>query len=144
MRSLKILLLVSSLALVHPLTACGGDDSSDSADDQIAVDAPAGIDGTPTADSPTSTIMAVTCPATPDATVTTEGFAFSPMAVTISAGQIVKFTPAAAHDVVPDAPTTDPGLSVGFGEVKCLQFAAVGTYHFKCAPHNFKGTITVN
>jgi plastocyanin len=49
------------------------------------------------------------------------------------------------HSVVPDTSAeTDTGLRVGFSETKCLKFTVAGTFHFKCDPHGFMGTITVN
>lgn len=109
-----------------------------------------GDDGgtTPQADAPpnnTAVVKAVTCPATADAAVATAGNAFDPPTSTISVDGIVQFTMDATHNVVPNAAggMTDPGLTVNFGETKCLQFTAAGTYHFKCNPHGFTGSITV-
>ena len=49
------------------------------------------------------------------------------------------------HDVVPDtSTTTDTGLAVDFGKTACLKFSKAGTFGFKCQPHSFKGSITVN
>ena len=68
-----------------------------------------------------------------------------PNAVTISAGQIVKFTSGPSHNVVPVFPNSDSGLSVGFGATKCLRFTEAGTYNYRCQPHpSMTGTITVN
>ena len=80
------------------------------------------------------------------ATVTTSNSAnsFSPSATTISVNQIVKFTNSSAHDVAPTGASTDTGLRVGFGATKCLRFTKAGTFGFKCTPHGFTGSITVN
>ena len=154
MKSLAFLVLASAFAL----SACGGDDSGDGTTDSTAIDAPVtadarpGIDAPPGADAPpaTSRVMEVTCPATVAATVVTTGGSsssavFSPAAVTISVNDIVKFTMPSSHSVVPDAPTTDDGLKVGFSSTKCLKFTAADTYHYRCSPHTgIKGTVTVN
>ena len=121
-------LLVLSLAL----TACGG-----------------GGDGDPTPDSPppaNATVMSVTCDDTEAAEVeTTGGFRFAPQAVTITVGQVVKFTNSAQHSVVPGASPTDPGMQAGFNKSTCLKFTEAGTFNYKCSPHSsMTGTITVN
>lgn len=102
----------------------------------------------PQVDAPpnnTATVEAVTCPATADAAITTTGSAFDPASTTISVGQVVQFTMPSTHNVVPNSAggTTDPNLTVNFSETKCLKFTAAGTYHFKCQPHGFTGSITV-
>lgn len=110
-----------------------------------------GDDGgtTPQVDAPNNTaaVKAVTCPATADAAVTTNaaGTAFEPASSTISVNGIVQFTMTSSHNVVPNSAggMTDAGLTVNFGETKCLQFTTAGTYHFKCNPHGFAGSITV-
>ncbi|MEZ4366118.1 MAG: plastocyanin/azurin family copper-binding protein [Kofleriaceae bacterium] len=109
------------------LLACGGDD------------APATVDAAPTFDAPPGAVVEVTCPASPDAEVTTNGFAYEPQATTISVGEVVRFTPAPAHDVDSD----DGEFHVGFGATACLRFDEAGTYPFRCTPHQFTGTVTV-
>ncbi len=120
-------LLVSMVAMV----ACG-DDGGDTKMDA------AGGGGA---------VEAVTCPGTADAEVTTAdgSFMFMPAATSISVNQTVKFTNSSTHDVAPDAGAgmTDSALSVAKGATKCFKFTAAGTYHIKCNPHDFKGTITV-
>lgn len=117
------------------LSACGGDDG--------------GSSGTPdagnTADANTNKVQAVTCPATVDATVTTKpsGESYDPMMTTVPVNAIVKFEMPGDHHVAPNPTSGDPGLSVGFGETKCLKFTAAGTYGFYCTPHGFSGTIVV-
>ncbi len=116
------------------LAACGGDPD------------PATPDAASTADASTNKVQAVTCPTTADATVTTSATidAYDPMSTTVPVNAVVKFVMPAAHNVVPNTQTTsDPGLSVNFGETKCLKFTAAGSYGFYCAPHGFTGTIVV-
>lgn len=120
-----------SLALAFVVVAaCGGGGSTPS------IDAPAsGGNKVTTVDCATNA---------PTATVATQNFMFTPAATTIAVGQVVKFQLESVHDVVPDtSTTTDPGLAVGFGATACLKFTAAGTFGFKCQPHGFKGTITV-
>ncbi|HEU4734785.1 MAG TPA: hypothetical protein VFT22_43135 [Kofleriaceae bacterium] len=127
----------SSLALVITLAACGSSDSGSSPDAPSARDAPA------------PAVVAVTCPATVPLTVDAPDgelrFVFTPATPSIAVGGIVKFTTHAEHDVVPDpaAAQTDQGLDVDFNSTRCLMFTRTGTFGFKCAPHGFKGAITV-
>ena len=115
--------------------ACGGDDGGGG-----------GLtDGGNQADA-AGAVAEVTCPSTPDATVTTTNMvdAYMPMATTISVNGVVKFVMASSHNVTPNTiTTTDPAISVNFGQTKCLRFAQAGTYGFYCMPHGFSGTITV-
>jgi len=84
------------------------------------------------------------CPATTDATViTTSANMYMPMATTITQGQVVKFTMNAAHDVAPNG-ASSTGLVVPLGGERCYRFTSPGTFSFKCTPHGFTGTITVN
>ncbi|MBA3541749.1 MAG: hypothetical protein H0T79_19200 [Deltaproteobacteria bacterium] len=113
------------------LAACGDDGGS-----------------TPTVDAPpvaASTVEALACPGGEAAEVTTVNGtnAFMPNAVTITAGQVVKFTMSSTHNVIP-ASGGDVNLKVNFSETKCLKFTAAGSFGFKCGPHQFLGTITVN
>ncbi|HVK84306.1 MAG TPA: hypothetical protein VM513_09365 [Kofleriaceae bacterium] len=141
------------------LLACGDDGGGSSIDakqiDAKQIDAPsdapidggmvdAPIDGPPMIDA-LQTVFTVTCPNTPDATIVTSGSNYSPNAVTISQNGIVKFDMSGTnHDVVPlTTMATDPGLQVGLGESECLQFTATGTFNFKCGPHSFTGSVTV-
>ena len=97
-------------------------------------------------DANTNKVQAVTCPATVDATVTAEstGFSYMPMSTTIPINGIVKFVMPSAHNVQPNTVSpSDPGLSVNFGETKCLKFTTAGTFSFFCGPHGFAGTVTV-
>jgi len=117
-----------SLALVFA-AACGGGGSTPS------IDAPASGNKVTTVDCATNA---------PTATVATQNFTFTPATTTIAVGQVVKFQLESVHDVVPDPTTaTDAGLTVGFGATACLKFTAAGTFGFKCDPHGFKGSITV-
>jgi plastocyanin len=121
-----------SIVTCLALAACGGGGSSSP---DAAVDAPV-----------VAKVAEVTCPATPDATVmTVDGtFSYMPNAVTITQGQVVKFTTSSTHDVAPNTTGSDPALRVGFGATKCFRFTVPGTYGFHCTPHAFTGTITVN
>lgn len=118
------------------LAACGGGDGDDP-----PADSPAGTDST------ASAIMVVTPCTGESATVTADpsdgATTYMPAATTISVGQIVKFDMPNAHNVAPNSAAEDDGLNVGFGQTKCLKFTAAGTYKFKCTPHSFVGTITV-
>lgn len=118
------------------LAACGGDDGGG----MVTADAANTVDAVAA-----NKVVSVTCPATPDATVgiSTGGTAYAPMATTVPVNAIVKFVMTATHDAKPNTlTTTDPGLSVGFGETKCLKFTAAGTYGFFCSAHSFVGTVT--
>jgi plastocyanin len=120
-----------SFALISFAAACGGGGDGDSKDAAI--------------DSPAATIVRVDpCPGTADATVlTTSANMYMPMATTITQGQVVKFTMNAAHDVAPNG-ATSTGLVVPLGGERCYRFTSPGAYPFKCTPHGFTGTITVN
>lgn len=123
-----------SFALVLGLAACGGDDGDNTPADAAAPDSAGG-----------GAVM-VTCPATPAATVTTTNAAnaYTPKDVTITQGQVVKFTMSSAHDVAPLNASSDPNLRVGFGQERCFMFTATGNFPFKCTPHGFTGSVTVN
>lgn len=114
--------------------ACGDDGGDDGSTDGTVPDGPSG-----------NRVTTVTCPASPAATIATNtaGTAYEPSAATISVGQAVRFDLGSTHDVAPADNTQDPGLVVGLGGDACLQFSAAGTYRFKCSPHGFVGTITV-
>ena len=122
------------LALV--LAACGG------GGDDAPADSPTGTD------SSASNIMVVTPCTGETATVTADpsdsATTYMPASTTVAVGQIVKFDLPNAHNVAPNTAADDDGLSVGFGQTKCLKFTAAGTYKFKCTPHGFVGTIVVN
>jgi plastocyanin len=122
-----------TLVLAFVLGACGG-----GGDD----------DDNPPVDSPVvqSSIQAVDPCTGESATVTTDDatFSYMPAATTISQGQIVKFVTSQTHDVAPKTSADDPGLKVNFNQTKCLRFTEAGTFNFKCTPHGFTGTITVN
>jgi plastocyanin len=125
--------LVSCVSLVV-LAACGG------SDDPAGVDAPGG-----NVDAAAPSVVEVSPCAGESATVITDGtFKYSPMATTITLDQIVKFDMDPSHDVAPNGAMSDPGLRVGFGATKCLRFTKAGTFNFKCTPHGFTGSVTVN
>jgi plastocyanin len=111
--------------------ACGG--GSNPADAKVFHDAPGG----------SATVMAVTCPGTPAATVMDNTGVYSPMSVTITQGQIVKFVNDPTHDVSPNTTGSDSGLHVDFGLTGCLMFTHTGTFGFHCSQHGFMGSVTV-
>ena len=118
------------------LAACGGDDGGGA-----LADAPRSDTG-----GSANKVMAVTCPTTADAMVTISagGMAYSPAAQNVPKNAVVKFVMTATHNTAPNPQTTtDPGLTVGFGETKCLKFTETGTFGFYCSAHGFAGTITV-
>ena len=113
------------------LVACGGggDDDNTGDDDAPAPDA-----------AEASSVVEVDCAsATIAETITTSGFNYSPMSVTISANEVVEFTPAGSHDVA----SNDGLFSVGFGGHKCFRFEEAGTFVFHCTPHLFTGSVIV-
>jgi plastocyanin len=67
-----------------------------------------------------------------------------PKTLSISVGQVVKFTMPSTHNVIPAMlGTTDAGLMVGLNQTKCLMFTKASVFNFQCGPHSFVGTITV-
>jgi plastocyanin len=152
--------LRSTLVLLAALAACSS--STSNTDPNPTPDAPGSppsdaapppTDAAPRADAapdapppPPATVVAVTCPATPAGAITaldSNDKAYIPSSVTITVGQIVKFTMPSSHDVEPNPTMSDPGLSVGFGQTKCLMFNHTGTFGFHCGPHQFTGTVVV-
>lgn len=135
-------------ALLLALAACGDDGTGppQGGDAPPAGDAPLVdarlVDAPP--DAPRF-VFEVTCPGTPDADITTNESprAFTPATASIPLGGIVRFSPGGSHNVAP-VPPSDPGLQVGFGQTRCLQFTVAGTFNFRCSPHpDMTGTITV-
>ena len=112
-----------ALSVLLATTACGGDDGGGTA-----------------VDAPSSTVARVQCGgATIAGTVTAFGFAFTPMATTISVGQVVQFMMSATHNAI-----SDEGLfTADFNATVCYRFDAARTYPFHCGPHGFTGTIVV-
>ena len=142
----------SFVALAIVVAACGGDDGGTHHDAATAGDGSGSSDASVSdampADAPGDAqafVLTVTCDGTAKGPITTNGFAFDPNTLTINVGEMVRFTMPVNHNVVPDptAALTDPGLRVDFNEDKCLQFTATGTFGYKCQPHGFKGSITV-
>ena len=124
-----------SLALLFVFAACGGSGSNSP-------------DASGQSDAAAATVMAVTCPATVPLTVdapdTDLRFVFTPSNSPLPVGSIVKFTMHNDHNVAPSLTgPTDPGLMVNFNETKCLMFTHTGTFGFRCVPHGFTGTITI-
>jgi plastocyanin len=132
--------------LVALLAGCGGGSNPPGQDDAASIDGPprdAAIDALP--DAPTL-VQRVTCPSTPAATVMTSNFMFTPATVNVVVGGIVRFAPENIHRVVPHmTKPSDPGMNSGStGEVRCLQFTAVGAFNYQCGPHpSMEGLVTV-
>jgi plastocyanin len=81
----------------------------------------------------------------PDAVITTTGFAFTPSDVTISAGQVVQFSPASTHNMTAGAPGAPTGEFATVTSMEtCLRFTAAGSFPFFCSVHpTMAGTVTV-
>lgn len=129
-----------AFALIISLTACGGGGG----DDPLPTDSASNPSDGP---APVATVETVTCDGTESASIeSTGGFRFSPNNVTITVGQVVKFTSGPNHNVIPGKAPTDPGLKIsGFGATGCLKFTAAGQFNFRCQPHSsMTGTVTVN
>ncbi len=91
-----------------------------------------------------ATVQMVTCPATPAGTITTSDAVdgYMPTSVTINAGQVVKFTTSASHDVSPDS-SSPAALHIPFNMTACLMFTQSGTFGFHCSVHAFQGSVVV-
>jgi len=128
---------ISLVLCLAAAASCGGGD-----------DPPAGVDGAvnPGVDAAPASVLAVEpCTGETQTIESTGGFRFAPNNVTITAGQIIKFTNASAHSIVPVMPMSDSGFTVGFGATKCLRFTKAGTFNYRCNPHtSMTGAITVN
>ncbi len=81
---------------------------------------------------------------TPSADVTMQNIAFNPSTVTISAGQVVRWTnnDSVSHTVTSGTPgdanagkNFDTGL-IGNGGSKCIKFNTAGIYTYFCKPHS--------
>ena len=126
------------------LAACGDDNRPL---DAAKPDDAAVHDSTDAPPDAAATVRTVDCTTNPPvATVTAMAGMYEPEATTIKVNQVVKFVTPSEHNVVPVFPDSDSGLSVGFNKTQgeCLQFTATGPFNFKCAPHQFMGSITVN
>jgi len=78
--------------------------------------------------------------------VTIQSSAFSPTAITVTAGATVTWTnkDAIAHTVTSDASLFDSG-SIAANGVYSYTFATAGTYHYHCTFHTMMtGTVVVN
>ncbi len=149
--------LVTTLSTLIAVAGCS-DDAATVIDaalvDAALIDTPndcclpgpdAAVDAPVDAPAP-STVVEVPCAgANPVVTVTAPGFAFSPMAATISVGQVVQFQMPASHSAVSGSPagTSDGQFTVGFSQQKCLRFTSAGVFPYWCNPHQFTATITV-
>lgn len=157
--------LALAVTLAAALPACSDDEQQppiDAAVADAAADAPAvdaAIDA-PTIDAPTdaaatidaaSSVQIISCTGiTPDATITTSGLAFSPANVTITASQVIKFTPVGSHDMTSGtggaSPVPDGIFATTNGQEACLRFTAAGSFPYYCSfhPQQMTGTVTVN
>jgi plastocyanin len=129
-----------TLALLAVLGAGGGSDSH-------PPDAPPHPDGTPAdarPDAMPSTVMLVSCTGvTPAANVTTVGLSFSPVDVTINAGDILHFMPTGLHNMTSDTPGE---FATPTSQEACLKFTAPGLFLYHCSVHptSMMGSVTVN
>jgi plastocyanin len=125
--SKKILL---ALVSVVSLAACGSGGGDD------------GDDMTPPPDSMMSTqnVTTVACQGG-EPVVTADLGAFDPMSTTIAVGGRVEFDLTATHPMA--STTAGQTFSAPGGASTCLQFAAAGTYTFRCTVHSFTGSVVV-
>ena len=150
-------LLVTSFALSLPLAACGDDTGgaggggtgggSGGSDATTSTTTTGGTTTTGTTTTTSTTgaggapgsVTVVSCDGTIAAEIVTDGFAFSPTTVDISAGEIIRFTPASsAHNIAGD------GWSSEFGATTCFAFAEPGAFDFVCDAHaTMTGTVNV-
>ena len=83
-------------------------------------------------------------PKTADA-VTIKNFAFSPVTITVKAGQSVTWTneDSIGHSATADDNSWDTGV-LSQGQSKAITFAKAGTYTYHCSVHpNMKATVIV-
>ena len=130
--------MVRGLVVLAMLAACGSHESP-------PPDGTPHPDGTPAdarPDAMPSTVMEVSCAGvTPAATIGTSGLAFSPTTATLTAGDILQFTPSGTHNMTAD----DGAFATTTGQIACLQFTAPGSFPFHCSVHpSMQGTVTVN
>jgi hypothetical protein len=117
-----------ALILIAAVAACGGNG-----------DPGGGIDAPPQPDGPPSSVVEVACAgATIAETVVTAGNSYSPDAVTIDVGDVVRFNPGATHDV-----NGGSHFRVGIAGDACFRFDEAGVFPFFCTPHQFTGMVTV-
>lgn len=128
-----------AVLLMSVVAACSSDSGS-----TMKMDAP----GSGSGSGAVNKVTTVACAGATIAATVTTGVAtemkYTPIATTITAGQIVEFKMGGAHNVRPSLTTGDPGLRVEFGADTCLKFSSAGTFGFYCQPHGFTGTVTVN
>jgi len=132
------------------LLACGKDDDTGSAADEIASttgESDDETDGTDEADEGTGAAHEIT---------STDGdMAFTPTDLTIAVGDTVRFVMSPTHNAIEVSQDTydargvaplDGGFQVTFSETKEVTFTEAGTHYYVCTPHvlvDMVGTITV-
>jgi plastocyanin len=116
---------------VVAFAGCGGDDGDEGGTPDAA--------GAPDVEVFTE----ANCPSTIAQNVTTTGLAFTNGNVTLTVGQVIKFTTGGSHDMQSTSgPTWDTGA---LGATACVKFNKAGTYPYKCSMHaSMTGMITVN
>jgi plastocyanin len=114
--------LARSILVMLVAIGCAGDD------------APARPDAEP---QPRDVVEVDCATATIAATVSTAVNAYDPDTTTISVGQVVRFNPAASHDV------SNADFRVPFGGNRCFRFDAAASYTIVCTAHGFTGTVVV-
>jgi plastocyanin len=115
---------------VVAFAGCGGDDDGDN--------------GTPDGGAADVEIIPLAnCPASVAEDIGTSGAtAFTNGTVTISVGEVIKFTPTGGHDMQSTAGFAWDTGALGTGA--CVKFNKAGSYPYRCSQHPvMTGTITV-
>lgn len=122
---------LSALALCSfvSLTACGGSSDEETPD--------AGPDGG--GNTPAAEMVACNASVTKEITTNNTTAAFIPASTTVTAGTTVRFVMSTMHD----ARSNQNLFTVNYGETVCVKFNTAGAYTFRCNPHGFSGTVTV-
>lgn len=83
-------------------------------------------------------VVPCTAAATKQITTSDTEAKFTPAAMTVTKGTLVKFVLSSQHDV-----HSGTLFTIAKGQTECVKFNEAGTYTFFCAPHGFTGTVTV-
>jgi plastocyanin len=129
MKSGRLISFTSLILTLGLASACGS--SSDETPD-------AAPDGSGSGGGPKAQIVNCTSAVTKEIKTVEGELKFTPASMTIAKGTIVKFIMSPSHDAHSGALFT-----VNSSETACVQFNAVGTYTFLCAPHGFSGSVIV-